>query len=76
MSDADAAARDAGLDVDAAWIQAAPIGRTAANALKVDKPGNAEKCRDVGPAFGSLLYRLQAALRKLGSTRTLIEKDF
>lgn len=76
MSAADAAARDAGLDVDAAWIQAAPIGRTAANALKVDKPGNAERCRDVGPAFGSLLYRLQARPAKAWKHPYLIEKDF
>lgn len=33
MSEVDAIARDTGLDIDAAWIQAAPIGRTTANAL-------------------------------------------
>lgn len=76
MADVDLAAREAGLDVEAAWIQAAPIARTTASALRLDKPGNAERCRDVGPAFGGLLYRLQTALRKIGGTRNVIEKDF
>lgn len=75
-ANADAAAREAGVDVDHAWIMASPIGQATGEALKKDTPDNLRKCRQTGTFVRSILARLQLSLTGLGSHRSIIEKDF
>lgn len=72
----DQAAREVGLDVDGIWREVAPMATVTAEALKADKPDNAANCARIGGVFRVDLANLQNALRALGSTRSLIEKDF
>ena len=72
----DAAAKEVGLDVDRIWIEVAPLGLITAEALKVDRPDNAQKCREIGSVFRVDLGNLQNVVSKLGTKRPLIEKDF
>lgn len=76
MTTVDLAAREAGLDVDGAWAEAAPVGETTAQALKSDAPDHLDKCQRTGRLFRLVLSRLQVTLAQLGSRRPLIEKDF
>lgn len=73
---ADAAAREVGVDVDRAWIEASPIGQATGEALKKDTPDNLQKCRQTGTFVRSILAQLQLSLTGLGSHRSIIEKDF
>lgn len=75
-SNADAAAREVGVDVDRAWIVASPIGQATGEALKKDTPENLRKCRQTGTFVRSAMAQLQISLTGLGSHRSIIEKDF
>lgn len=75
-ANADAAAREVGIDVDRAWIVASPIGQAAGEALKQDTPGNLQKCRQAGSFVRSILAQLQISLTGLGGNRPVIEKEF
>lgn len=75
-ANADAAAREVGVDVDRAWIAASPVGQATGEALKKDTPGNRNKCHQTGSFVRSILAQLQLALTGLGSNRSIIEKDF
>ena len=75
-ANADAAAREVGVDVDRAWIVASPIGQATGEALKQDTPDNRHKCHQTGSFIRSILAQLQIALTGLGSNRSIIEKDF
>ena len=76
MTAVDEASRAVGLDVDGIWSEVAPMATVTAESLKRDTPENAANCAQVGGVFRIDLANLQNALRALGSTRTLIEKDF
>jgi hypothetical protein len=76
MTVTDEASRTVGLDVDGIWSEVAPMATVTAESLKADTPENVENCARVGSVFRIDLANLQNALRALGSTRTLIEKDF
>ena len=76
MKVVDAAAKEAGLDVERIWVEVALLGVITAEALKVDRPDNAQKCREIGNVFRVDLGNLQNVVSKLGAKRPLIEKDF
>mgnify|MGYP000553570344 CR=1 FL=1 len=76
MKVVDATASKAGLDVDRIWVEVAPVGLITAEALKVDRPDNIQKCREIGSVFRMDLANLQNVVSKLGARRPLIEKDF
>ncbi|MFG1388733.1 hypothetical protein [Xanthobacter versatilis] len=75
-ANADAAARDVGIDVDRAWLVASPVGQATAEALQKDTADNLAKCKLTGSFVRSIVARLQMALTELGSTKSIIEKDF
>lgn len=73
----DAAASEAGLDVQRVWIDAAPLGLVTAEYLKERPPEERiAHCRKVGSVFRIDLGNLQNVLTALGSHRSIIEKDF
>lgn len=75
-ANADAAAREVGVDVDRAWIVASPVGQATGESLKQDTPDNRHKCHQTGSFVRSILAQLQLVLTGLGSNRAIIEKDF
>lgn len=75
-ANADAAAREVGIDVDGAWLIASPVGQATAEALQKDTPDNLAKCKLTGTFVRSIVARIQMSLVKLGSKRSIIEKDF
>lgn len=75
-ANADTAARDVGIDVERAWLIAAPVGQATAEALQKDTADNLAKCKMTGSFVRSIVARLQMALTELGSNKSIIEKDF
>lgn len=73
---AENAARDAGLDVDRIWREVAPVGVITGEALKENSARDIARCGQLGGVFRIDLGNLQNALTKLGSQRSVIEKDF
>lgn len=76
MGVVEAAAKEAGLDVDRIWADVARLGVVTAESLKTETPDRTDECRKIGSVFRVDLGNLQNALTKLGSKRAVIEKDF
>ncbi len=76
MQAVEQAAKEVGLDIDAAWRAASPVGQITAESLKKDTPENLERCRSASHYFRLILSRFQLAIAQLGSKRSLIKKDF
>lgn len=76
MAKVDAAAKEVGVDIEKAWLEASPVGEITAQSLKEQSPGNLEKCRSSGRYFRLVLSRLQTALTGLGSKHSIIERDY
>lgn len=73
---AEVASAEVGLDTETIWRKAAPIGEMTAVALKKNTPDNLDKCSRSGEMFRTIASRLQMSLTKVGSRRTILEKDF
>ncbi|MFG1244464.1 hypothetical protein [Xanthobacter versatilis] len=76
LANADAAAREVGIDVDRVWLETVPMGQTVAEALKKDTLDAREQCQKTGRFIRLIVARLQSVLIELGGHLPIIEKDF